>query len=74
MAKLADSPDKGVRDGALSILAEVYKVINEDIWRVLGQITIKVKGLLEGRLKQQFNRATLASSMSNTNILSRSIN
>jgi len=60
MAKLADSPDKGVRDGALSILAEVYKVINEDIWRVLGQITIKVKGLLEGRLKQQFNRATLA--------------
>jgi len=36
MAKLADSPDKGVRDGALSILAEVYKAVGEDIWRVLG--------------------------------------
>lgn len=56
MGQLADSNDKGVREGALSILAEVYKVQNEDIWKNLGQITVKVKGLLEGRLKQQFNR------------------
>ncbi len=73
IAKLADSPDKGVREGSLSVLAEVYKVMNEDIWRLVGQITVKVKGLLEGRFKQ-FNKGGLASSLSNTNILVRSIN
>jgi hypothetical protein len=70
---LADSPDKGVREGSLSLLAEVYKVMNEDIWRLVGQITVKVKGLLEGRFKQ-FNKGGLASSLSTTNILARSIN
>ena len=36
IGKLADSPDKGVRENALVMLGEVYKVLDEDIWRVLG--------------------------------------
>lgn len=35
-AKLADSGDKGVREGALQVLGEVYKVLDEDIWRLIG--------------------------------------
>ena len=50
-AKLADNGDKGVREGALQALGEVYKVLDEDIWRLIGQVTIKAKGLLEGRFK-----------------------
>lgn len=50
-AKLADSGDKGVREGALQVLGEVYKVLDEDIWRLIGQVTVKVKGLLDGRFK-----------------------
>jgi len=52
MAKLADSADKGVRESALSFIGEVYKVLDEEVWRLLGPINIKVKGLLEGRFKQ----------------------
>lgn len=36
VAKLADSGDKGVRESALQVLGEVYKAIDEDIWRLLG--------------------------------------
>jgi hypothetical protein len=32
-------------------LGEVYKVLDEDIWRLIGQVTVKVKGLLDGRFK-----------------------
>ena len=52
MAKLADAADKGVRESALSFIGEVYKVLDEEVWRLLGPINIKVKGLLEGRFKQ----------------------
>ena len=51
-AKLADNGDKGVREGALQVLGEVYKVLDEDIWRLVGTVTVKVKGLLEGRFKK----------------------
>jgi len=52
VAKLADSGDKGVREGALTVLGEAYKHFDEDIWRVIGNVTVKVKGLLEGRFKK----------------------
>jgi len=52
VAKLADSGDKGVREGALQVLGEAYKHLDEDIWRVIGNVTVKVKGLLEGRFKK----------------------
>lgn len=29
VAKMADSPDKGVREGALTFLAEIYKILDE---------------------------------------------
>lgn len=47
IAKLADSNDKGVRENSVKIMAEVYKFIDDDIWRILGDVTPKVKGLLE---------------------------
>jgi hypothetical protein len=52
LARLADAADKGVRESALSFIGEVYKVLDEEVWRLLGPINIKVKGLLEGRFKQ----------------------
>ena len=47
IAKLADASDKGVREGALQVLGEVYKILDEDVWRIIGNVPIKVKGLLE---------------------------
>ena len=44
----ANSPDKNVRENSLRVFAETYKVLKEDIWRLLGKdINGKVKGLLE---------------------------
>lgn len=47
IAKMADSPDKGVRENAVSLLAEIYKHVESDIWRIIGDVTPKVQGLLE---------------------------
>lgn len=41
-----------MREGALTVLGEAYKHFDEDIWRVIGNVTVKVKGLLEGRFKK----------------------
>jgi len=44
----ANSGDKNVRENTLRVFAETYKVLGEDVWRLLGKdINIKVKGLLE---------------------------
>ena len=44
----ANSPDKNVRENSLRVFAETYKVLKDDIWRLLGKdINSKVKGLLE---------------------------
>ena len=49
----ANSPDKNVRENSLRVFAETYKVLKDDIWRLLGKdINSKVKGLLEQRFKQ----------------------
>ena len=52
IAKLADNGDSGVREGSLQVLSEAYRVLDDDIWRVIGKVTEKVKGLLEGRFKK----------------------
>lgn len=52
VAKLADSADKGVRESSLVVLAEIYKVLDEGIWKIIGNVTPKVKGLLEARFKK----------------------
>ena len=36
VAKLADHSDKSIRENALSALGELYKHLNEDIWRAIG--------------------------------------
>lgn len=52
IAKMADSPDKNVRENAVKLLASVYKLLDNDIWRIIGDVTPKVQGLLEGRFKK----------------------
>jgi hypothetical protein len=51
ITKMLDSSDKGVRENSLTFIAEVYKVLDEEVWRLLGPINIKAKGLLDGRFK-----------------------
>ena len=52
IAKYVDSSDKAVRENSLACIAEIYKILDEKIWQVLGPLNLKVKGLLEGRFKQ----------------------
>lgn len=52
IAKLADSGDKGVRETSLQLLSEIFKVVDDNIWRLVGNISLKVRGLMEGRFKQ----------------------
>ena len=65
IAKLADNGDSGVREGSLQVLSEAYRVLDDDIWRVIGKVTEKVKGLLESRFKKVKG---LGSSQSNPNL------
>ena len=52
IAKLVGSSDASVRENALCCLGEIYKVLDEDIWRVVGNVHLKVKGLLEQRFRK----------------------
>ena len=51
-AKMADSNDKAIRENAVSAMGEIYKHIGDDIWRLMGDVTPKVQGLLEQRFKK----------------------
>lgn len=62
IAKLVDSKDSAVRENSIRVLSEIYKQVDEDIWRVMGTVPLKVKGLLETRFKK--TKATLNSSAS----------
>ena len=42
IAKLADNPDKSVRESALKVLSELYKILNEGIWKIIGEVSTKV--------------------------------
>ena len=69
----ANSPDKNVRENALRVFAETYKVLKEDIWRLLGKdINGKVKGLLEQRFKQVATTSGVGNSSRGGNPLQRS--
>jgi hypothetical protein len=50
--KQADASDKDVRESALKVFGEAYTILGEDIWRLLKDVPLKVKGLLESRFKQ----------------------
>jgi hypothetical protein len=64
IAKLVDSKDPNVRENSICVLSEIYKVLDEDIWRVMGAVPLKVKGLLETRFKK-VKGGGLASSFKN---------
>jgi hypothetical protein len=51
VAKTADASDKGAREAAVKTLGSVYRYLGMDIYKAIGTITDKVKGLLEGRFK-----------------------
>ena len=65
ISKHCESSDAGVREKALQVLSEIYKVLDEDIWSIVGNVSIKVKGLLEQRFKKLKG---LGSSKSNMNL------
>ena len=46
-----DKPDKGVREASLKVFGEAYMHLQEGVWRLITNVPIKVKGLLEGRFK-----------------------
>lgn len=52
VAKMADHSSKLIRENALKMLGEAYKHLDENIWRVIGDVTPKVQGFLEGRFKK----------------------
>jgi hypothetical protein len=52
IAKLADNSDKSVRENALKVLSEIYKILDEGIWKIIGEVSTKVQGLLEQRFKK----------------------
>jgi hypothetical protein len=41
-----------VRENSLKVFGEAYTILGEDIWRLLKDVPLKVKGLLESRFKQ----------------------
>lgn len=49
---LADSPDRGVREGSLAVFSEDYKMIGDGVWQKIGsKVSEKAKGLFEQRVK-----------------------
>lgn len=36
VAKLADSPDKNIRENAVKAMSEAYKHLDDEIWRIIG--------------------------------------
>ena len=46
IAKMADNPDKSIRENAVKAITEAYKHLGDDIWRVIGNVTPKVESLL----------------------------
>jgi hypothetical protein len=44
---MADNADKNIRENALKFMGEAFKILQEDIWRSIGDVTPKVTGLLE---------------------------
>lgn len=52
VAKMADNNDKSIRENALKFMGEAYKILEDNIWRSIGDVTPKVQGLLEQRFKK----------------------
>jgi hypothetical protein len=44
---MADNNDKNIRENALKFMGEAYKLLDNNIWRAIGDVTPKVQGLLE---------------------------
>jgi hypothetical protein len=49
VARMADSNSKAIRENALRLLGEAFKHLQGNIWRIIGDVTPKVQGLLEAR-------------------------
>ena len=52
MAKLVDHCDLGIRKGALQVMGAIYFIVEEDIWKKVGQVSQKAKDLMENMFKQ----------------------
>ena len=63
--------DPKVCANALEFIGEVYKVIDDNLWNLIGKINDKQKTIIENRIKM-INKKD--SSILNTSINSRSMN
>jgi ABC-type arginine transport system ATPase subunit len=65
--QMADNADKGVRENSLKVFAECYAHLGEKIWTLLGEVPMKVKGLLEQRFKTVGKNVSLDRSIGGMN-------
>jgi len=42
IAKMADNNDKNIRENALTFMGEAYKLLDDGIWSIIGEVTPKV--------------------------------
>ena len=52
IVKLVEHSDQGVKKGALKVLGQIYLLIGEDIWNILGKTNAKVTEILNKRFKE----------------------
>ena len=63
---MADNSDKNVRENSLRVFAQAYSELGEQIWTLLKDIPIKVRGLLEQRFKQVTKKGGLGASLNSS--------
>lgn len=69
VAKLADNNDKSIRENSLKFMGEAYKLLDDNIWRAIGDVTPKVQGLLEQRFKKLKQGSGLQASASQSSFI-----
>ena len=52
IGKTVDNPDNGIRQGALSACEEIYKIVDESFWDLVGsKLSSKAEDIIRARLK-----------------------
>lgn len=57
IVKHANSPDNNVRTAAIQTLGEIYKLAGDKTWTMIGEVSDKVRDLLDQRFKSVSNLA-----------------
>ena len=52
IGKIVDNPDNGIRQGALSACEEIYKIVDENFWELVGnKLSSKAEDIIRARFK-----------------------